>query len=213
MAQKPQRRSKAVLAREAAREKAARFRELENERLRIAEAAILIQEEIDDFDAETERRVAKLREERNSQLVEKRQKLDALVVEMLDTEVPAQEASERLGMSVGQVRAAKKSFEQMVAALAEGPADDATPSASSPATVTATADDATVAASPAPSADDAAASPPSADETDVAPPATQTAPAAESYDFPPPGGSPTVPAQEGSPENLLNPTLPPGSAG
>ncbi|WP_309053356.1 hypothetical protein [Streptomyces sp.] len=198
---KPQRRSKAVLAREAAREKAARFRELEDERLRIAEAAILIQEEIDDFDEETERRVAKLREERNSQLVEKRQKLDALVVEMLDTEIPAQEASERLGMSVGQVRAAKKSFEQTVAALAETPdADDATAPASAPTAAT--------------SADDAAASPaPSADQTGIAPPVTQTAPAAESYDFPPPGGSPAVPSQEGSPENLQSTTLPPGSVG
>ncbi|MFF2928122.1 hypothetical protein ACFVTP_38015 [Streptomyces celluloflavus] len=195
MTQKPQRRSKAVLAREAAREKAARFRELEDERLRIAEAAILIQEEIDDFDEETERRVAKLREERNSQLGEKRQKLDALVVEMLDTEIPAQEASERLGMSVGQVRAAKKSFEQTVAALAETPTDDVTATAAAPATT-----------------DDAAApSAPSADEPDAAAPAAETAAPTESYDFPPPGGSPAVPAQEGSPENLQDATLPPGS--
>ncbi|MEU5091037.1 hypothetical protein [Streptomyces sp. NPDC021356] len=197
MTQKPQRRSKAVLAREAAREKAARFRELENERLRIAESAILIQEEIDDFDEETERRVAKLREERNSQLGEKRQKLDALVVEMLDTEIPAQEVSERLGMSVGQVRAAKRSFEQTVAALAETPADDVTATAAAPATTN----------------DAAAPSAPSADEPDAAAPATETAAAAESYDFPPPGGSPVVPAQEGSPENLQDATLPPGSAG
>ncbi|MEU6618579.1 hypothetical protein [Streptomyces parvus] len=191
MTQKPQRRSRAVLAREAAREKAARFRELEDERLRIAESAILIQEEIDDFDEETERRVAKLREERNSQLGEKRQKLDALVVEMLDTEIPAQEASERLGMSVGQVRAAKKSFEQTVAALAEISADSAT----------ATADEG------------AAPSAPSAEEADAAAPAAETAAPTASYDFPPPGGSPTVPAQEGSPENLQDATLPPGSAG
>ncbi|MFD3890443.1 hypothetical protein [Streptomyces microflavus] len=190
MTQKPQRRSKAVLAREAAREKAARFRELEDERLRIAESAILIQEEIDDFDEETERRVAKLREERNSQLGEKRQKLDALVVEMLDTEIPAQEVAERLGMSVGQVRAAKKSFEQMVATLAESSTDS----------VTATADNA------------AAPSAPSAEEPDAAAPAAETAAPAESYNFPPPGGSPAVPAQEGSPENLQDATLPPGSA-
>nr|WP_233109127.1 hypothetical protein [Streptomyces sp. 14R-10] len=199
MTQKPQRKSKAVLAREAARAKAARFRELENERLRIAESAILIQEEIDDFDAETERRVAKLREERNSQLGEKRQKLDALVVEMLDTEIPAQEASERLGMSVGQVRSAKKSFEQTVAALAENSADDITATAAAPA--------------PAGSADDSAAPSPSADETDAAAPAAETTPAAESYDFPPPGGSPVVPIQEGSPDRLQDATLPPGSAG
>ena len=197
MTQKPQRRSKAVLAREAAREKAARFRELEDERLRIAESAILIQEEIDDFDEETERRVAKLREERNSQLSEKRQKLDALVVEMLDTEIPAQEASERLGMSVGQVRAAKRSFEQTVAALAENPADDVAATAAAPATT----DDAV-----APSASPVG-------EADAAAPATETAVAVESYDFPPPGGSPVVPAQEGSPESLQDTTLPPGSAG
>ncbi|MFE2529921.1 hypothetical protein ACFXEL_37485 [Streptomyces sp. NPDC059382] len=197
MTQKPQRRSKAVLAREAAREKAARFLELEDERLRIAESAILIQEEIDDFDEETERRVAKLREERNSQLGEKRQKLDALVVEMLDTEIPAQEASERLGMSVGQVRAAKRSFEQTVAALAESSADNVTATAAAPATT-----------------DDAAAPlAPSADEPDAAAPATETAAPTESYDFPPPGGSPAVPAQEGSPENLQDATLPPGSTG
>ncbi|MEU3218731.1 hypothetical protein [Streptomyces sp. NPDC006971] len=197
MTQKPQRRSKAVLAREAAREKAARFREQEDERLRIAESAILIQEEIDDFDEETERRVAKLREERNSQLVEKRQKLDALVVEMLDTEIAAQEASERLGMSVGQVRAAKKSFEQTVAALAESSADNVTATAAAPATT-----------------DDAAApSAPPADEPAAAAPATETAAPTEAYDFPPPGGSPAVPAQEGSPENLQDATLPPGSAG
>ncbi|MFE4264531.1 hypothetical protein [Streptomyces sp. NPDC056883] len=197
MTQKPQRRSKAVLAREAAREKAARFRELEDERLRIAEAAILIQEEIDDFDEETERRVAKLREERNSQLGEKRQKLDALVVEMLDTEIPAQEVSERLGMSVGQVRVAKRSFEQTVAALAESSADNVTGTAAAPATT-----------------DDAAApSAPSVDEPDAAAPATETAAPTESYDFPPPGGSPAVPAQEGSPENFQDATLPPGPTG
>lgn len=196
MTQKPQRRSKAVLAREAAREKAARFRELEDERLRIAESAILIQEEIDDFDEETERRVAKLREERNSQLGEKRQKLDALVVEMLDTEIPAQEASERLGMSVGQVRAAKRSFEQTVAALAESSADNVTATAAAPATTY----------------DAAAPSAPPTDEPDAAAPAETAAPT-ESYDFPPPGGSPAVPAQEGSPENLQDATLPPGSAG
>ncbi|MFE9406795.1 hypothetical protein ACFYNY_34370 [Streptomyces sp. NPDC006530] len=192
----PQRRSKAVLAREAAREKAARFRELENERLRIAESAILIQDEIEDFDEETERRVAKLREDRNSQLVEKRQALDALVVEMLDTEIPAQEVSERLGMSLGQVRASKRSFELTVAALAEIPANDVTATAASART------------------DDAAAPlAPSDGEPDVEALATETAPAAESYDFPPPGGSPGVPAQEGSPEVLQGATLPPGSAG
>ncbi|MGW9441329.1 hypothetical protein [Streptomyces sp. NPDC055607] len=200
MAEKPQRKSMAVLAKEAAREKAARFLEQEKDRLRIAEEAILVQTEIDDFDKETERRVAKLRQERNSQLVEKRQKLDALVVEMLDTEISAQEASERLGMLVGQVRAAKKSFERTVAALAEKPADAAAATASAP-----TADA---------SADDVTASPePPTDETGTETSAAQPTPAVETYDFPPPGGTPAVPAQEGSPENLQDATLPPGPTG
>ncbi|WP_329020867.1 hypothetical protein [Streptomyces sp. NBC_01601] len=196
MAQKQRRSSRAVQARETAREKAARFREQEDERLRIAEKAILLQEEIDDFDAETERRVAKLREERNGQLVEKRGQLDALVVEMLDTEIPAQQASERLGMSVTQVRAAKRSFDQAVAALAEqstddGPAPEPTPTTSAPAdgeegTAESDADDA---------------------------PAAETGEASAAYNFPPPGGPVTVPAQDGSPENAEGATLPPGSAG
>ncbi|MFI8944159.1 hypothetical protein [Streptomyces syringium] len=200
MTQKPRRSSKAVQAREAARAKAARFRELEDERLRIAEAAILIQEEIDDFDEETERRVAKLREERGGQLVEKRQKLEALVVDMLDTEIPAQEVSERLGMSVGQVRAAKRSFELAVAALAETPGGEVSAPGAAPSAVTAPVE--------------STAEPVSAPEG-VAPAAGAPATAAvpESYDFPPPGGPAVVPAQEGSPENLQNATLPPGSAG
>ncbi|MFD4320577.1 hypothetical protein [Streptomyces sp. NPDC058548] len=194
MTQKPRRSSRAVQAREAAREKAARFREREDERLRIAESVILIQDEIDDFDAETERRIAMLRQERDEQLIEKRQKLDALVVEMLDTEIPAQEAAERLGLSIGQVRSSKRSFEQTVSAhaLAETPGD-----------VTATA------AAPASEMSAEATGDPAVAATDTsAPPAVS-----ESYSFPPPGGSPTVPAQEGSPGSLQVATLPPGSAG
>lgn len=196
MTQKQRRSSRAVQARETAREKAARFREQEDARLLIAEKAILLQEEIDDFDAETERRVAKLREERNGQLVEKRGQLDALVVEMLDTDIPAQQASERLGMSVTQVRAAKRSFDQAVAALAEQSTDDA-PAPESTATTSAPADDEEGTAESG--ADDA--------------PAAETGEASAAYNFPPPGGPVTVPAQDGSPENAEGATLSPGSAG
>ncbi|MFE6252066.1 hypothetical protein [Streptomyces niveus] len=116
--------SKMVQAREAARVKSARFRQQEDERLRIAQDAILLQEQIADFDAETERRVAKLREERGGLLVEKRAKIDALVVEMLDTGVPPQEVAERMGMSASQVRTAKRTFDKAVAEIAgEGSAD------------------------------------------------------------------------------------------
>ncbi|MFE5866769.1 hypothetical protein ACFQ77_40360 [Streptomyces virginiae] len=197
MTQKPRRSSKAVQAREAAREKAARFRELEEERLRIAESAILIQDDIDDFDEETERRVAKLREDRSIQLVEKRQKLDALVVEMLDTEIPAQEVGERLGMSTNQVRTAKKSFEQTVAALAEAPVAETAAPDTAPVSISSTGE--TDATTPLPAA-----------QVDTA---TVPAPATESYDFPPPDGSAAVPAQDGSPENLQVSTLPPGPTG
>lgn len=194
MTQKPRRSSRAVQAREAAREKAARFREREDERLRIAESVILIQDEIDDFDAETERRIAMLRQERDEQLIEKRQKLDALVVEMLDTEIPAQEAAERLGLSIGQVRSSKRSFEQTASAhaLAETPGDVTATAAASASEVPAE-----VTGDPAVAATDTSA-----------PPAVP-----ESYSFPPPGGSPTVPAQEGSLESLQVATLPPGSTG
>ncbi|RPK32392.1 hypothetical protein EES39_38560 [Streptomyces sp. ADI92-24] len=187
MAQKQRRSSRAVQARGTAREKAARFREQEDERLRIAEKAILLQEEIDDFDEETERRVTELREGRKGQLVGKREQLNSLVVEMLDTDIPAQQASERLGMSVTQVRASKRSFDLAVAALAEQSTDDATVPESAPATA------------------------PADGEGGAAPSDTGGAPAA--YNFPPPGGAVTVPAQDGSPENAEAATLPPGSAG
>jgi hypothetical protein len=191
MAAKQRRSSKQVQARDAARKKAARFRELEDERLRIAEEAIVLQEEIADFDEETERRVAKLREDRSGQLVEKREKLDALVVEMLDTEVPAQEASERLGMSVGQVRAAKKNFDQAVAALEE----DAPPESAPASAVLADGEEGQVSS-----------------DTDTSP-ASQAAEAPETYSFPPPGERVVVPTQEGSPEDVEGAALPPGSAG
>ncbi|WP_223206524.1 hypothetical protein [Streptomyces xanthii] len=190
MTQKQRRGSRAVQAREAAREKAARFVKQEEERLRIAGEAILLQEEIDDFDEETERRVAKLREERNGQLVEKRERFDALVVEMLDTEIPAQQVAERLGISVGQVRTAKRNFDQAVAAVAEQGADESA--------------GAEQAEAPAES-DRAAASTPDA--------AAASQSAAAAYNFPPPGGPVTLPAQDGSPENVEGATLPPGAAG
>ncbi|WP_371801584.1 hypothetical protein OHA38_43490 (plasmid) [Streptomyces sp. NBC_01732] len=196
MTQKQRRSSRAVQARETAREKAARFREQEDERLRIAEQAILLQDEIDDFDEETERRVAKLREERNGQLVQKRDQLDALVVEMLDTDIPAQQASERLGMPVTQVRASKRNFDQAVATLAEQGTDDATSPASAPAAA-------------APAADAGGSTQSDADDV----PAAETDDAPAAYSFPPPGGPVTVPAQDGSPANAVGATLPPGSAG
>ena len=192
MTQKQRRGSRAVQAREAAREKAARFVKQEEERIRIAGEAILLQEEIDDFDEETERRVAKLREERNAQLVEKRQRFDALVVEMLDTEIPAQQVAERLGISVGQVRTAKRNFDQAVAALAEQGADE-----------------------PAGAAPSEAAGEPVGSESEASTPDAAAAPqpAAAAYNVPPPGGPVSLPAQDGSPENAEGATLPPGSAG
>ncbi len=187
-----QRRSKQVQARESAREKAARFLAREEERLRIAEEAILLQEEIADFDEETERRVAKLREERNAQLAMKRQKFDAFVVDMLDTEIPAEQVAERLGMKVGQVRAAKRNFDQAVAAFAEQGPDEP-----------ARAEPSEEAAEPVGGEEEAATSGAS----------TTPQPAAAAYNFPPPAGPVAIPAQEGSPESAEGATLPPGSGG
>lgn len=194
MTQKQRRSSRAVQAREAAREKAARFREQEDERLRIAQEAILLQEEIDEFDAETERLVADLRERRDGQLSAKRQKLEALVVDMLDTEVPAQQAAERLGMTVGQVRAAKRSFEQAVASLAAQSPEETVPAV--------TSEDARHGAASVPNEVPAEELHASAAGTSAA------------FSFPPPGsGSVSVPAQENSPEQATSTALPSGAAG
>ncbi|GHH54931.1 hypothetical protein [Streptomyces candidus] len=196
MTQKQRRSSRAVQARETAREKAARFRAQEDERLRIAEKAILLQEEIETFDEETERRIAKLREERDGQLVQKREQIDALVVEMLDTDVHAQQAAERLGMSVAQVRTAKRNFDKTVAALAEQ------------STGAVAAAEFTPAAAAPPGGKEG----PALSETGVAP-QTETDEAPAAYNFPPPGGPVTVPSQDGSPETAEAATLPPGATG
>ncbi|MEV8107314.1 hypothetical protein [Streptomyces sp. NPDC088135] len=194
MTQRQRRSSRAVQAREAAREKAARFREQEDERLRIAQETILLQDEIDEFDEETERLVAELRERRDGQLVVKRQKLEALVVDMLDTEIPTQQAAERLGMTVGQVRAAKRSFEQAVASLAAQSPEEAVPAA--------TSEDATQSAESAP------------EEVPTEELQASAAGVSTTFSFPPPGGgSVSVPAQEGSPEQATGATLPSGAAG
>lgn len=193
MAERQRRSSRAVQAREAARERAARFVKQEEERVRIAGDAILLQEEIDDFDAETEQRVAKLREERDAQLAAKREKFDALVVEMLDTEIPAQQAAERLGLSVGQVRAAKRNFDQAVAAHAGR------------GTKPPTAEDPREAQGES-AEGDAWATPSGA--------AGAGQPTADAYTFPAPGvAEAVVPAQEGSPENSEAAALPPGLGG
>ncbi|MEU0061005.1 hypothetical protein [Streptomyces sp. NPDC006334] len=194
MTQKQRRSSRAVQAREAAREKAARFREQEDERLRIAQEVILLQEEIDDFDAETERLVADLRERRDGQLAAKRQKLEALVVDMLDTEVPAQQAAERLGMTVGQVRAAKRSFDQAVASLAAQSPDETVPSA--------TSEDAPQSAASVP------------EEVPAQELHASAADASAAFSFPPPGSSSvSVPAQENSPQQTTSTTFASGAAG
>ncbi|MFG2162825.1 hypothetical protein [Streptomyces olivaceus] len=193
MAERQRRSSRTVQAREAARERAARFVKQEEERVRIAGDAILLQDEIADFDAETERRVTKLREERDAQLAEKREKFDALVVEMLDTEIPAQQAAERLGVSVGQVRAAKRSFDQAVAAHA------------GQGTEPPTAEDPREAQAESAEGDAPAATSGAADAGQ---------PTADAYTFPAPGAAAAVvPAQEGSPENYEETALPPGSGG
>ncbi|WP_241844769.1 hypothetical protein [Streptomyces silvensis] len=191
MAERQRRSSRAVQAREAAREKAARFVKQEEERVRIAGDAILLQEEIDDFDAETERRVAKLREERDAQLAEKREKFDALVVEMLDTEIPAQQAAERLGISVGQVRTAKRNFDQAVAAYAVQGAELPVAESSRDTQGESAAPDASAATSDTVGTD---------------------RPEVDAYTFPAPGAaSAAVPAQERSPEHAEGAALPPAS--
>ncbi|MFE2917474.1 hypothetical protein [Kitasatospora indigofera] len=98
-------------------------------RRKLAADVLVAQVELEEFAAETERRaaklladaeqrVARLREERAGQAAAKQAGLDALVVEMLDTDVPAKEAAERLGMTVAEVRLAKKNHDAAAAAAA-----------------------------------------------------------------------------------------------
>ncbi|MDH6711335.1 hypothetical protein P3T27_008093 [Kitasatospora sp. MAA19] len=126
--------SRQVAARERATQLAAEFAAAEKERIRIAQEYLVAQGDIDDFDAETERRVADLREQRGRQLAAKRGEVEALVVEMLDTGVSQQEAAARLGLTPADVRAAKRSYDAAVARLAAesiagqaGPSPEASP--------------------------------------------------------------------------------------
>ncbi|WP_329492571.1 hypothetical protein OG618_37915 (plasmid) [Kitasatospora sp. NBC_01246] len=132
-------------ARLRAAELAEQFEQAAARRRQLAADVLVAQVELEEHSAETERRAAKLlaeakqraaklREERASQADVKRARLDALVVELLDTGVTPKEAADRLGMTPAEVRQAKKNHDAAKAAAPAAAADPA-PAGAGSATV------------------------------------------------------------------------------
>lgn len=108
-----------VGARNKARELQAQFAVLEETRLETATRAIALQGDLVEFDAETERLVQELRAKRERRQSEMHAQLGALAEEMLETKVSKSEAAARMGLSVAEMNAARKAFNDAVRARAE----------------------------------------------------------------------------------------------
>jgi hypothetical protein len=117
-----------VEARNKARELQARFAVLEETRLETATRAIALQKDLNEFDAETERLVHELRASRERRRRQMRAQLGALAEEMLETKVTKSEAAARMGLSVTEMNAARKAFNDAVRARAEASAPAVAPS-------------------------------------------------------------------------------------
>ncbi|PBC72376.1 hypothetical protein BX261_7249 [Streptomyces sp. 2321.6] len=117
-APKKRKSAKAIQARKAAAELAAQFQAAEAARLDIAAQRMLLDQQITEFEEETERQVEALRARREKLTAEKRATAERLVVKMLDTGVNQAEAAQRLGITVDQVRTAKASVDQRAVAAA-----------------------------------------------------------------------------------------------
>ncbi|MGW1039545.1 hypothetical protein [Streptomyces sp. NPDC002547] len=116
-----------VAARNKARELQAQFAALEETRLETATRAIALQKDLAEFDAETERLVQELRAKRGRRQSEMQAQLGALAEEMLETKVSASEAAGRMGMTLPELKAARKAFNDAVRARAEASAPAAAP--------------------------------------------------------------------------------------
>ncbi|QKZ20382.1 hypothetical protein [Streptomyces chartreusis] len=116
----PKRKSGAqVAARAKARELQAKFAQLETTRLETATRAIALQESLAEHDAETERLINELRAKRERRKREMLAELGGLGEEMLETRVSPSEAAARMAMTVGQLSAARRAFNDAVQARAE----------------------------------------------------------------------------------------------
>ncbi|MGW0844155.1 hypothetical protein ACWD26_29260 [Streptomyces sp. NPDC002787] len=143
-----------VAARNRARELQAQFAALENTRLETAARAIALQQDLAEHDAETDRQVQQLLAKRERRKREMVAQLGALAEEMLETKVNKPEAAARMGMSVTDMNAARKAFNDAVRARAEASTPSAAPDG---APAPAASPPPTGAASPAESVDGGAA--------------------------------------------------------
>ncbi|MER6684552.1 hypothetical protein [Streptomyces olivaceoviridis] len=131
-----------VAARNKARELQAQFAALEETRLETATRAIALQKELAEFDDETDRLVQELRAKRARRRNERQAQLGALAEEMLETKVSASEAAARMGLTLAELKVARKAFNDAVRARAEASApaaaSDGSPVPAAPAPPTAT---------------------------------------------------------------------------
>ncbi|MER7688723.1 hypothetical protein [Streptomyces sp. NPDC097610] len=112
--------SRSIAAREAARALQAQWDVMGTRRLEIATQAVELREGMAEFDEETERLVKELQAKRARQRAAMHAQLGALADEMIDTRVSKTEAAGRLGMTVPEMGAARKAFNEAVQARATG---------------------------------------------------------------------------------------------
>lgn len=120
-----------IEARAKARELQAQYDVLAGRREEIATQAVLLQSNLSDFDAETEQLLSQLQAKRDDKRAEMLAQLGSLAVKMINTKVSRAEAAGRLGLSVAELNAARKAFDDALQARAEesassSPAPDTT---------------------------------------------------------------------------------------
>jgi len=95
-------------ARRRARDKAAKFRELQDTLEQLATDYFVAVDSVEDTNEETEREIAKLRERAAKQTQKARDDADQVIVRMVGAGASAAEVADRLGVTVREVRKASK---------------------------------------------------------------------------------------------------------
>ena len=95
-------------ARRRARDKAAKFRELQDTLEQLATDYFVAVDSVEDTNEETEREIAKLRERAAKQTQKARDAADQVIVRMVDAGASPAEVADRLGVTVREVKKASK---------------------------------------------------------------------------------------------------------
>ena len=104
----PRKSAKQTDARRRAREKAAQFRELQDTLEQLATDYFVAVDSVDETNEETEREIAKLREQAEQQTQKARHEADRVIVRMVAAGASAAEVAARLGVTPREVRRATK---------------------------------------------------------------------------------------------------------